>query len=63
MTLTILQGLLIGALLCASSAFADGSIQIGTVNGRQQASFRLGDSTCVLVDETVLCAPIVVASS
>ena len=63
MTTKILQNFLIGALLCASSAFADSSIEIGTVDGKQQMSFSLGDSKCVLVNETIRCTPVVVASN
>jgi len=63
MTTKILQSLLIGALLSASAAFADSSIQISNVNGKQQANFSLGDSSCVLINETIRCSPVLVASN
>jgi len=59
----ILQSLLIGALLCGCAAFADNSIQISTPNGKQQANFSLGGSKCVLVNETIRCTPVLVASN
>jgi len=63
MTTKILQSLLIGALLSASFAFADNTIQVSSVNGKQQAAFSLGDSKCVLVNETIRCTPVLVASN
>jgi hypothetical protein len=63
MTTKTLQALLIGALLAASSAFADSSIQVSTENGVQQARFSLGDSKCVLVDGTIVCTPVMIASN
>ena len=62
-TAKTLQALLIGALLAASSAFADSSIQVQSVDGRQEATFSLGDSKCVLVDETIVCTPVLIASN
>jgi hypothetical protein len=62
-TAKTLQALLIGALLAASSAFADSSIQLQSVDGRQEAKFSLGDSKCVLVDETIVCTPVLIASN
>jgi hypothetical protein len=62
-TAKTLQALLIGALLAASSAFADSSIQVQSVDGRQEAKFSLGDSKCVLVDETIVCTPVLIASN
>jgi hypothetical protein len=62
-TAKTLQTLLIGALLTASSAFADSSIQVESVNGRQEAKFSLGDSKCVLVDEAIVCTPVLIASN
>ena len=58
-----LQALLIGALLAASSAGADSSIQVASVDGKQQARFSLGDSKCVLVDEKIVCTPVLIASN
>jgi hypothetical protein len=63
MTNKILQSFLIGALLSACSAFADSSIQISRDNGMQRAAFSLGDSKCVLVDETIRCTPMLIASN
>ena len=62
-TAKTLQALLIGALLAASSAFADSSIQVQSVDGRQQATFSLGDSKCVLVNEAIVCTPVLIASN
>ena len=61
-TTKTLQALLIGALLAASSAFADSSIQVTSSNGRQEAKFNLGDSKCVLVNEVIICTPVLIAS-
>lgn len=58
-----LQALLIGALLSASAAFADSSIEVSVVAGAQQARFSIGDSKCVLVNEVIQCAPVLVASN
>ena len=63
MTTKILQALLIGTLLCASAAFADNSIEVNVVAGKQQAKFSIGDAKCVLVDEQIKCMPVVVASN
>ena len=63
MTTKTLQALLIGALLSASTAaFADSGIEMSVVAGKQQAKFSLGDSRCVLVNEVIQCAPVLVAS-
>ncbi len=58
-----LQALLIGALLSASAAFADSTIEVKVVQGKQQATFALGDATCVLVDEQIKCMPVMIASN
>jgi hypothetical protein len=63
MTTKILQALLIGALLCASAAFADSSIEVSVVGGKQEAKFSIGDSKCVLVNEVIKCSPVLVASN
>ena len=63
MTTKTLQALLITALLASVSAFADQSIQVSVVNGKQQASFGVGDSKCVLVDDVIKCVPVVLASN
>ena len=62
-TAKTLQALMIGALLAASTAFADSSIQVSSSNGRQEAKFSLGDSKCVLVDDAIVCTPVLVASN
>jgi hypothetical protein len=61
-TTKLLTGLLIGALL-STSALADNRIEVQMVNGKQQASFTLGDSKCVLVGDVIKCLPTVVASN
>jgi hypothetical protein len=63
MTTKIAQLLLVGALFGASGAYADGSIEPRTVDGKPQASFSLGDSKCLLVNDTIRCTPVVVASN
>ena len=63
MTTKTLQALLIGALLSASAAFADSSIQVSVVAGKQEAKFSIGDSKCVLVNEVIKCSPVLVASN
>ena len=64
MTAKTFQALLIGALLCTSTAaFADASIEVSVVAGQQEAKFSLGDSSCVLVNEVIRCAPVLVASN
>jgi hypothetical protein len=62
-TTKTLQALLIGALLASSAAFADGSIEVKLVAGKQVAKFGLGDSKCVLVNEVIKCAPVLIASN
>ena len=63
MTTKTLKALLIAALLSSVSAFADQSIEVSVVNGKQQASFSLGDSKCMLVNDVIKCAPVVLASN
>ncbi len=63
MTTKTLQALLIGTLLASASAFADQSIEVSVVNGKQQAAFSLGDSKCVLVNDVIRCTPVVLASN
>jgi hypothetical protein len=62
-TTKTLQALLIGALLASSAAFADSTIQVDVVAGKQEAKFSIGDSRCVLVNEVIKCAPVLVASN
>jgi hypothetical protein len=49
MTTKTLQALLIAALLASVSAFADQSIEVSVVNGKQQAAFSVGDSSARLM--------------
>jgi hypothetical protein len=63
MTTKTLQALLIGALLASSAAFADQSIEVSVVNGKQQAAFSVGDSKCVLVNDVIQCSSVVLASN
>jgi hypothetical protein len=62
-TAKILQALLIGALLASSAAFADSTIEVSVVAGKQEANFSLGDSKCVLVDGQIKCQPVMLASN
>jgi hypothetical protein len=63
MTTKTFQALLIGALLASSAAFADQSIQVSVVNGKQQASFSVGDSKCLLTDGVIKCTPVILVSN
>ena len=47
----------------SSAAFADQSIEVSMVNGKQQAAFSVGDSKCVLVNDVIKCTPVVLASN
>ena len=62
-TAKTLQALLIGALLASSAAFADSTIEVSVVAGKQEANFSLGDSKCVLINEVIRCSPVLVASN
>ena len=62
-TTKTLQALLIGALLASSAAFADSSIQVDVVAGKQEAKFSIGDAKCVLVDGQIKCTPVLLASN
>ena len=63
MTAKTLQALLIGALLASSAAFADSTIEVNVVAGKQEARFSIGDAKCVLVNEVIRCSPVLVASN
>jgi len=63
MTTATLKALLIAALLASSAAFADQSIEVTIVNGKQQATFSLGDSKCALVNDVIKCTPVTLASN
>jgi hypothetical protein len=62
-TAKTLQALLIGALLASSAAFADSTIEVSVVAGKQEAKFSIGDAKCVLVNEVIRCSPVLVASN
>jgi len=62
-TAKTLQALLIGALLASSAAFADSTIEVNVVGGKQEAKFSIGDAKCVLVNEVIRCSPVLVASN
>ena len=53
-----LKSLLIAALLtCFSAHAADQTIVIALEEGKQVASFKLRDASCVLKDDQIRCAP------
>ena len=55
----ILKSLLIAALLTSAAAHAaDSSIVIALEEGKQVASFKLGDFRCVLKESQIRCAPV-----
>ena len=57
-TTKLLKSLLIAALLTCFSAHAtEQTIVIALDEGKQVASFKLGDSSCVLKDDQIRCAP------
>jgi hypothetical protein len=62
-TAKILPALLIAALFSAGAAFADSSIEVSVVAGKQEARFSIGDAKCVLVNDVIRCAPVLVASN
>ena len=59
-TTKLLNTLLISALLASVSAHAaeQQPIVIALVEGKQIASFNVGDSRCVLKNDQIRCAPI-----
>jgi hypothetical protein len=59
----LLKATLIAALFSSAAAFADNSVEVPVVNGKQQAKFSVGDSKCALVDGTIRCTPMVLASN
>ena len=55
-TTTLLKSLLIAALLCSLTAHAaEQTIMIALEEGKQVASFKLGDFRCVLKESQVRC--------
>ena len=58
-TTKLIKSLLIAALLASASAHAaDQTIVIAMEEGKQIASFSVGDSRCVLKDDQIRCAPV-----
>jgi hypothetical protein len=58
MTTTTLKSLLIAALLSAAIAQAAADvIQMEFEDGKPIAQFKVGDSSCVLVDGQIRCTP------
>jgi hypothetical protein len=58
-TTKLLKNLLIAASLASGAAqAADNSIVIAMDDGKQVASFKVGDSSCVLKDDQIRCAPV-----
>ena len=58
MTTKLLTSLLMAALFASSAAFADNAIQISMIDGKQQAQFKVGDASCVLIDDQIRCNPV-----
>jgi hypothetical protein len=58
MTTKLLTSLLMAALFASSVAFADNTIQVSMLDGKQQAQFKVGDASCVLVDDQIRCNPV-----
>jgi serine/threonine protein phosphatase PrpC len=57
-TTRILKSLLIAALLSSAIAHAaDNTIVIALQEGKQVATFKVGDSSCVLKDDQIRCTP------
>ena len=63
MTTKTLKALFIATLLSSVAAFADQAIEVSIVNGKQQASFGVGDASCALVDGVIKGTPMVLASN
>ena len=58
-TAKLIKSLLIAALLASVTAHAaDQTIVIALEEGKQVASFKVGDSSCVLKDDQIRCAPV-----
>ena len=59
-TTKILKSLLIAALLFSAVARAgDQPLMIALEEGKQVASFKVGDFRCVLKDDQVRCTPVI----
>jgi hypothetical protein len=54
----IIEALAVAAFVSSAAAHAaDGSIVIGLEEGKQVATFQVGNSTCVLKDDQIRCVP------
>jgi hypothetical protein len=54
----IVTALVIGAFLSSAAAHAaESTIVIALEEGKQVATFKIGDSSCVLKDDQIRCAP------
>jgi hypothetical protein len=59
MTTKLLKSLAIAALFTSVTAHAaDSNIVIALEDGKQVASFKVGDSSCVLKDYQIRCTPV-----
>jgi hypothetical protein len=58
MTTGILKTLLFVAVLATGAARAENAISVDNESGRPIAQFRIGDSSCVLKDDQIVCTPI-----
>ena len=58
-TTKLLKTLAIAALFASVTAHAaDSNIVIALEQGKQVASFKVGDSSCVLQDDQIRCTPV-----
>jgi hypothetical protein len=58
-TTKVIKSLLIAALFASVTAHAaDSSIAIALEDGKQTASFKVGNSSCVLKDDQIRCMPV-----
>ena len=58
-TTKTLKSLLIAVLLASVTAHAaDQTIVMALEDGKQVASFKVGDSSCVLKDDQIRCMPV-----
>jgi len=57
-TTKVIKSLLIAALFTSVTAHAgDNTIAIALEDGKQTASFKVGNSSCVLKDDQIRCTP------
>ena len=57
MTTTTLNSLLIAALMLSAHAYAGEEVAVKRIDGKTHATFTLGNSDCVLVDDKIRCTP------